>query len=297
MSLKEKVKIWLGQTRANFLILSVVLVMIAGAAALDSKQGDILNFILILIGVILAHISVNLFNEYSDYKTGIDYLTERTPFSGGSGTLQAKLLTPQSVLIAAIGTLIAAFLIGLYLAYVSTWYILGFMFLGGIAIVFYTTHLAKWTLGELFAGLCLGTFVVLGGYVVLTKNLTLPIIIISIPPGILTFLLLLLNEFPDVEADKQGGRNHLVIKYGKQKASLIYTTGLILTYLIIIGAILTKTVPITLGISLLTIPIAFKAASIALKHYDDRAKLIPALGMNVLVVILTDLLLAIGYIL
>ena len=76
------------------------------------------------------------------------------------------------------------------------------------------------SLGELFAGLSLGTLVVLGTYISMTASPGTPlkqllpaeVIWISIPPGILTSLLLLINQFPDVEADKKGGRKHLVIR-------------------------------------------------------------------------------------
>ena len=75
-----------------------------------------------------------------------------------------------------------------------------------MAIVFYTDYLAKWLLGEVLAGLTLGSFVVIGSYVAMTGNwqmslnevLPLEVVLISLPPGILTSLLLLLNEFPEL---------------------------------------------------------------------------------------------------
>jgi len=293
--LKTDISVWAAQIRTNFLILSVVLVMIGGAAAHQDGYTDPFRLILVMMGVILSHISVNLFNEYSDYKTGIDFLTDRTPFSGGSGILQRELLRPETVLKAGIATLLAAFLIGLYLCYETDWRLIFFILTGAFASVCYTSYLARWLLGELFAGLSLGTLVVLGTYFVVAQTLSLSIIVVSIPPGILTALLLLLNEFPDVEADRAGGRKHLVIKYGKKKAAYIYSIGLVLTYALIVIGVVLGGAPATILVSLLTIPLAARCGYVAVKHGDNREKLIPALGMNVGVVIGTDLLLSVGY--
>ncbi len=289
------IKIWLAQTRANFLVLSVVLVLIGGSAARCDGYTHYSHFILVMAGVILAHMSVNLFNEYSDFKSGIDSHTRRTPFSGGSGTLQAGLTSPQSVLGAATGTLLISFIIGLYFAYVSGPLVWIFIIAGGLTAVLYTPLLTRWPIGELLSGLTLGTFVVLGTYYVLTKTLTLPVVLISIPPGILTALLLLLNEFPDREADRRGRRRHLVIVLGVRKAAYLYVAGLVTTYVIIAGGILIGLFPRAVFLALFTIPLAVKASIIALKHGEAPERLLPALGANVAVVILTDLLLAIGY--
>ena len=86
--------LWLKEIRANFLLLPVVLVAVGAGAAHRAGPVHLPSLALILVGVILAHVSVNLFNEYSDWRTGIDEHTPRTPFSGGSGILQAGLIPP-----------------------------------------------------------------------------------------------------------------------------------------------------------------------------------------------------------
>ena len=251
--------------------------------------------ILLTLGVILAHIAVNLFNELSDYRTKIDKNTTRTPFSGGSGMLQSGKTSPATVTAVAYSVMFVAAGIGFYFCYVSSWYILIFMISGGLAIRFYTSFFAKWLMGEIISGLCLGTFVVLGSYMALTGHLTADIVFISIPPGILTTLLLFLNEFPDAEPDKKGGRHHMIIHYGEKKSARIYLFGLAITYITILLAPFLFKVPYTVLVALLTLPIAIKAGLAVLKNYDDTERLIPALGMNVGIVILTDLLIAIGY--
>jgi len=295
MSQPPKIAIWMQQIRAPFLILSIVLVLIGSAAAHHAGISHLPRTLLLMAGIIFAHIAVNLFNEISDFKTKIDENTKRTPFSGGSGMLQTGRTTLARVQFVAYSSLFLAAAAGLYFCVTSGWSILIFMLIGGFSILFYTSHLSHLMLGELFSGLTLGSLVVLGTYFALTSTITNEIIFISIPPGILTSLLLLLNEIPDMEADKQGGRNHLVIKLGREKSVQIYTVFIIITYMMILAAPFFMGAPKIILISLLTMPLAVNAVKIAAKSYDDLPNLIPALGMNVGLVIITDLLLAIGY--
>ncbi len=300
------IKSWLAQSRANFLLLAVFLVAIGLAyAALHQPETFYWPIaILILVGTISAHISVNLFNELSDYKTKIDFQTKRTPFSGGSGMLTSGKTKPGQVRAAAIGTLLISVVIGLFFIIIAHWSILIIAFIGAIAIVYYTSHLARMLLGEFFAGLALGSLVVIGAYIAMNATpvqavsniVPLEVWLISIPPGILTFLLLLLNEFPDTEADRAGGRKHLVIKFGKKTAARIYLAGILLTYAVILILPLAGISSYWLYLALLPFPLGLKASQIALKHGADNAKLMPAQGMNVITVLATDLLIAVSVI-
>jgi 1,4-dihydroxy-2-naphthoate octaprenyltransferase len=296
--------VWLKQTRANFLFLAVFLNAIGiGLAYKYLPQGmhlQIIDIILIVVGTIVAHVSVNLFNEYSDYKTGIDLNTNRTPFNGGSGMLVQGLTRPSAVLAAAIGTLIFSLSVGVYYSITSHWFLFVIIAIGGFSIVGYTDVLAKYLLGELFAGISLGSLVVVGTYVALTGSysvsmlhlIPLEVWLLSIPPGILTALLLLLNEFPDMEADKQGGRNHLLIRFGKNIGAYIYSAGALLTYIIIIVLPLLGISSYWIYIALLPLPLVFINIRTTLKYNNDIANLIPALGGNVIAILVTDLLLA-----
>ncbi len=303
----SKIQIWAAQTRANFLFLAVFLVAIglAYAAKYDSASTfNWLHAILILVGTITAHISVNLFNEYSDYHTRIDFNTERTPFSGGSGMMPSGKTKPLQVKIAAYATLLFSAAIGIYFSIVSHYSIIIIALIGAFAIVYYTPLLAKMLLGELFAGLALGSLVVIGAYIAMTGSpglsiaeiLPLEVLLISIPPGILTALLLLLNEFPDAEADKAGGRKHLVIKYGKKKSAWFYAVGMFAAFAIILLMPLLGLSSYWMLLALLPLPLAIKASQTAISHGSSMEKLMPALGMNVMVVLGTDLLIAIALI-
>ena len=290
------ISIWLKHIRANFLILSVVLVLLGSSMAyLTGINKPIWYTILLAVGVVLAHISVNLFNEYTDSKAGTDDHTQRTPFSGGSGTLQNGELKQKTTLIVALITLLGAGTIGIFFCIVSSWWILLIMLVGGFSCIFYTNFLSHYMLGEIFAGLALGSLVIIGSHYVLTDSLPMWVIILSIPSGILTSLLLLLNEFPDVEADKIGGRNHIVIKLGKKVSSYFYIAGLIFVYLIIIvSIILFDNINYWGLLGLATLPFALIASKNVKKHYNNLKKFIPIMGLNVIIVLATNLFLAIG---
>ncbi|MBN2594279.1 MAG: prenyltransferase [Sedimentisphaerales bacterium] len=290
-----KLKVWFLETRPQFLLLSVVLVLLGTAIAWHEGYFDLLKFVLTMLGLVLAHSSVNILNDYFDYKSGIDLETNRTPFSGGSGILPAGLLKPQGVYVYGVGCLFAALAIGIYLTFISGWKLLPLILLGGPVIYFYTSHLAKWLVSELWAGLGLGMLPVLGTYFVQTGRYSIEAFVVSLAPGFLTANLLFLNEFPDIEADKKGGRYHLVIALGPKNASRLYAGLVLLTYLSIIGGIVFKLMPPLTMIGFLSILFAYKAVKVTFKHYDNVQALLPALKANVLTVLLTDAFLALGY--
>ncbi len=286
---------WFLQIRGPFLLLSVVLVSIGAAAARSHGFWNPGEAVLLAAGVVCAHASANLFNELSDHQTGIDAKTQRTPFSGGSGQLQAGATSPASVRNTAAVFLTAAAAVGLYFCLHSGWWIFAFMAAGGLAARFYTSHLARWMVGECASGLTLGSFVVAGTYYAMTKDLTWEAAYLSVPPGILTAQLLFLNEFPDAEADRAGGRKHLVIVLGKKKSAVLYASGMAAVYTLIAAAPRAAGAPGAVWLALLTLPIASASATIAWKHRDDFNRMATAQGLNVLAVLLTDFLLAAGY--
>ncbi len=286
--------IWAAQVRAPFLVLSVLLVAIGGAAAARVGPVDWLRLGLCGIGIVLAHAAVNLFNELSDHQTGIDSRTRRTPFSGGSGMLQAGLTNPAAVRLAAWSTLIVAGLIGIWLSAPVGWPVWVIMAIGGLTAVFYTSHLARWMVGEVMAGVSLGSLVVIGTYWVLAGTPTAPVIWASVPPGILTALLLFLNEFPDAEADRAGGRRHLVIVLGPRAAAVVYVLAVAGSYLVTLVGVVLGILPGWVLLSLLTLPLAVRVAHGALRHGATPTLMTGAQAANVGVVLGTDLLLALG---
>ncbi len=291
-----KLKIWFLEIRPQFLLLPVVLVFLGTSIAWYNGSFHFGHAILAFFGLLLCHISINVLNDYFDYRSGVDLLTQRTPFSGGSGMLPTGLLKPGQVLWFGLISLLLALPIGIYFVIVKGWLLLPLLLVGAIYIVTYTPYILKLRWPEWSPGAGLGTLPVLGAYFIQTGDYTLSAVIAAIPSGILVHNLLLLNEFPDAEADKTDSRKTLPITMGKGKASIVYSVLNVLVYVWIIGAVVAGQMPAFSLIALLTLPFAIKAIQGALSH-QEMSKLVPAMGNNVMVVLLTQLLLGIGYIL
>jgi len=289
-------KYLLGPMRVPFLILTPACVSVGvGTAVWTTGTVIVSHIILILIGAVCAHISVNAFNEYFDFKSGLDFKTERTPFSGGSGTLPEN---PDMALM-ALGTGSIAFavtgLVGVYFLYIRGLYLLPLGLLGLFLLFAYTPWLTrKPVLCLIVPGLGFGPLMVMGTDFVLTGAYSQTAFVASLVPFFLVSNLLLLNQFPDVEADQSVGRKHFPIVIGNRASSFIYGTFLLLAYLSILVGVLLKYLPKLSLIGLFTTVIAVPAFLGALRYSGDTKKLIPYMGMNVLINILTPVLIAAG---
>jgi len=291
-----KLKIWFLETRPHFLLLSVALAFLGTCIAWYDGAFHLGFALLAFLGLLLTHISVNVLNDYFDYRSGIDLETKRTPFSGGSGILPAALLTPGQVFWLGTGSFLLAIPIGVYFVVTRGWLLLPLLVVAAVCVLLYTPFILKTRWPEWAAGLGLGTLPVLGVYFVQTATYTLPAVVASIPSGILVHNLLFLNEFPDVEADKKAGRKTSPITMGTAKAGVVYSILTVAVYLWIVGGVVAGQMPVLSLIALLTLPFAIKAIQGALKP-QEMSRLVPAMANNVLVVLLTQLLLGIGYIL
>ncbi len=293
-------KKWLMLIRAPFLALALVLALLGAALAWyeTRKAGADFNLgyaALAFVGILLAHVSANVLNEYFDFRSGVDFKTQRTPFSGGSGALPEGFVSPKQALWLGIGSLVVIIPLGVYFTLTVGWGLLPLLLVAAGCIVLYTPFILKLNWPEWAPGVGLGSLPVLGAFFVQTGAYTMPAVIASIPSGILVHNLLLLNEFPDAEADLTANRRTMPIALGKRRASWIYSALTGIVYLWIVGAVIAGQMPPFTLLGLLTLPLAVKAVRGAI-HYEDMGQLVPGMASNVMVVLLTQLLMAIGYI-
>ena len=289
-------KIWFMQTRPSFLLLVPVCVFSGVAVSLfEGHAFRPLYFALAFVGALFAHIAVNVLNEFSDYNTGIDFNTKPTPFSGGSGILPSGKLEAKKVFIFGLTCLAITAAIGIYFITVYKWTIVPVGVIGVLIVFLYTPYLTKLSGITEIVGPGLGFgLMVLGTYVTQTGGYSAGAAVVSVVAGLLIADLLLINEFPDVEADRAAGRKHLPIILGKTKAGIIYSVLLIGAYVAIIAGAAAGVLPWLALLGLLTLPLGFKAMLGAVKYNNDMSKLVPALGMDVITVLVTPLLMSIG---
>ena len=206
--------------RAPFLLLPVTLVAVGAAAGACDGAFSWLRTVVALVGLVGLHAAVNALNEASDFRTGIDLETRRTPFSGGSGTLPAGELSPAAAVALAVVGATIGFAAGVWFMFLVGPPLLPILLLGGIATLVYTEFLARHYVGELFAGLGLGLLPVVGTALVQAGSVGPTAVVVGVPAFFMTFNLLLLNEFPDEVADRVGGRHNLVLLLGRRGAAL-----------------------------------------------------------------------------
>jgi len=295
----KDLKLWLGPMRVDFLYLDVACVLLGtGTAIWTNGKISIFYLILAFVGAVCAHISVNALNEYLDFKSGLDLQSERTAFSGGSGTLRERPdLAPVALGIAVVCQVITA-MIGLYFLFVRGWALLPLGMLGLLVIVIYTNWITRLPLFSLIVtGLGFGPLMVMGTNYVLSGRYTWTAFFASLAPFCLGNDLLLLNQFPDVEADRTIGRRNLPIVIGRQASSIVYGLFLVATYLSIVLGICLGYFPIASLLGLLTLPLAALTALGVYKYAENLPKLVQYMGFNVILNLATPTLVAIGLLL
>lgn len=295
----NKLRLLLGPARPPFLILAPACALLgAGTAYWSTGQINWLHLALIVVGAVAAHISVNAFNEYYDFKNGLDGRTHPTPFSGGSGTLPQHPELAHATWLTASGALIMVAAIGVYFVAVRGWGILPLGLLGIALTYAYTRWLIYHPVACLVApGTGFGLVTVLAANYALTGSYSRTAFVAALVPFFLVNNLLLLNQFPDVEADRTVGRKHFPILLGRRASSFIYNLFLLLTYLTIIGGVALKYLPAASLLGLGTILLAVPAGRGAFRYADDIPHLVPFMGLNVMINLLTPVLMTVGLIL
>lgn len=287
--------------RIPFLILALILgVLGASVAWYESRRfGSVFNLgyaFLATFGLLIAHAASNIFNDYFDAVSGLDYKTIRTPFSGGSGATPGGLMTSKQDLWLGIICLIIIIPIGIFFVLEKGWMLFPLLILAVLLIVLYTPYILKMGYPEWSPGLGLGILPVMGAYFVHTGQYALTAFIASMPSYFLVHNLLLLNEFPDVEADKTVNRRTLPIVAGKKGAAYVFSAFILATYLWIIWAATCHYMPLFTLLSLLTLPLGIQVIKGSFL-FDDREKFLPVMSKNVLLILLLQALIAAGYIL
>ena len=292
----NKFKLLLGPMRVPFLILTPACVLLGlGTAIWTTGHVNWLHFALALVGAVCAHISVNAFNEHFDFKSGLDARTQRTPFSGGSGTLQARADMARPALVTAWTAFAVTALTGLYFVFLRGPAILPLGILGLFLLYAYTPWLTRNPFLCLIApGLGFGPLMVMSVHFALTGAYSWTAFVASLVPFFLVSDLLLLNQFPDMEADRGVGRRHFPILIGRKTSSLIYGAFLLAAYLAIVLGVAFGFLPAISLIGLLGAVIAVPAGINAFRYSEDIGRLIPSLGLNVLLNLATPVLVGIG---
>jgi 1,4-dihydroxy-2-naphthoate octaprenyltransferase len=279
--------------RIPFLALTPVCVFL-GVSTVVANQVDINMslLVLVLLGALLAHISVNALNEYFDFKTGLDFTTTRTPFSGGSGALPKNPGMVNAVLAVGVTSLIVSLAIGIFFIWEYGVGIVPIGIVGLLLIITYTGWINRHPFLCLIApGIGFGFLMVVGTQFILEGEYTRLSWLAAVIPFFLVNNLLLLNQYPDIQADSNVGRRTFPIAYGTKNSNLIYSLFLLATISVIVTCIFMGYFPALSFIALLPVPLAVFSLTGAIKYGGNIGNYPQYLGANVAVTILTPLLL------
>lgn len=267
----------------------------ASAAVANQSAINLPLLLLALLGALLAHVSVNTLNEYYDFKSGLDFETIKTPFSGGSGALPQNPEMIDTVFLVAVLSSVLLLAIGSFFVWQYGAGIIPIGITGLVVIATYTGWINKHPWICLLApGFGFGFLMVAGTqFVLLGEYITLSWLI-AVIPFFLVNNLLLLNQYPDIQADRNVGRNHFPIAYGVERSTVMYGLFVLATVVSIVAYVLMGYLPVLSLIALIPMPLAVFSLYGAVKHGAAIGRYPQYLATNVAVTILTILFLGVS---
>jgi 1,4-dihydroxy-2-naphthoate octaprenyltransferase len=292
----ELVKTLAGTSKIPFLLLTLVCVFLAYATVrYDNYHIEKVLVLLVTIGALAAHTAVNVLNEYFDFKSGLDFKTEKTAFSGGSGALQKRPDRARISLLFAILNVVTVIVIGIFFLKLRGWILLIPVTTGILLMILYSPFIVKMPMLCLCApGMGFGFSMVMGTYIALTGRLSLTAVTVSLFLFCLVNNLLLLNQIPDCEADRCFGRKNIVILSGKKNAIMVYRAFMACTIFFVISACFFKIIPLMSFIGI--IPVIFAMIKVQYSKFTKEKEIGSVLGVNVLTVLSFPVLIALGMI-
>jgi 1,4-dihydroxy-2-naphthoate polyprenyltransferase len=292
---------WIQAFRLHYVPASIFPALLGSVIAWSAfREFNLLYFVMVIIGVTVHHIGLNMIDDVFDYLHAVDrsHGKEKNPYTGGSGVLTGGLLPADYVLAASIVCYLIGIAIAICLTILVGWPVLLFAAIGVFCSVFYTMPPIRYGyrgFGELSLLINFGPVICLGAFYVQTRSIAWEPFIISLVPGCLMWSMIVINEIPDYDEDREAGKLNLVARLGKRAGVILYVAGLVCAYAIVFlsASIGVTTFGVFLG--LLTLPVAYDSFRILNKNYMDKIKMAPANLATIKVHALTLSCLIMGY--
>lgn len=292
--IKEWTIIWFKAVRGPFLIMSVLPVLLGGVIAFQSNQFNGWFLVLVLLGVLLAHAAADLFDDFYDYRTGNvgskEHKFHDNPLFKGQ-------ISVRQVLTAAVLCTLTAAIIGVYLLATVGLPVL-YLTLGGAFILFFYTappfRLNYYGLGEIVIFLAFGPMIIFGTYYVVTGQISMEPVLISIAPGIFTMNVGLISNIFDYEDDLAHDKMSIPVRFGRTAGLRVLMIGNALAYLSILLGVIFQILPIGCLLIFLSLPLSLNTVRWTRK-YQQMDNIKPARLNAIKLAALSSLLLGIGY--
>jgi 1,4-dihydroxy-2-naphthoate octaprenyltransferase len=251
-------QVWWQMTRPHTLTAAFVPVLLGTALALKSGKIHFGLFFAMLIANLLIQAATNMFNEYFDFKRGLDTADS----VGIGGTIVRDGIKPKTVLNLAFSFYGIALLLGVYICANSSWWLavvglicmaVGYFYTGGPFPIAYTPF------GEILSGFFMGMLIILISFFIQTGTVNSTSILLSVPSMILVGMIMLSNNIRDLDGDKENGRKTVAILIGKKKAIYLLAGMFTFSFLWVLGLIISGIAPVWAAIVILSAPKAIKA--------------------------------------
>lgn len=248
---------WVLATRPKTLPAAIIPVLVGTAVAVAIGKFAALPALAALLGAMLIQIGTNLANDYFDFKKGADTHERLGPLR----VTQAGLISETAVRNAMIATFALSALVGVYLVAIGGWPILVIGILSILSGVAYTGGpypLGYNGLGDIFVFIFFGLVAVTGTVWVQALEWSFVALITSIPVGLLSVAILIVNNYRDMDTDVKAGKRTMAVRMGKNATQKQYAFTLAAAYIVpIIQVISGQTSPMVL-LTLLSLPLAVK---------------------------------------
>jgi 1,4-dihydroxy-2-naphthoate octaprenyltransferase len=231
MTTDSKLNSWLLASRPKTLLAAVVPVMVGSALAISMKKFFLPYSLVALICSILIQVGTNFTNDLYDYLKGSDNIKRKGP----RRVLASGLITVKEMKFAIILVFSLTFLLGLYLVFSVGLLILWVGIFSILAGIIYTAGpypLAYNGLGDVFVFIFFGMIGTMGTFYLHTQEISFLSFIVSIPVGALITNILVVNNFRDIEEDREANKNTLAVILGRKFSKWQFIIFIVISYLI-----------------------------------------------------------------
>ena len=182
---------WLIATRSAVTLVTVYSCVIAGILAWRDGYFSWVPFLIVTLGLFIAHGTNNLLNDYTDYSRGVDKDNYFRTQYGVHPLVQGFFTKPQQLRWFFVSGVLAT-VAGIYGLYYTNFnpVVIGLFALGAVVLLAYTYPFKYWGLGEFAIFLIWGPIMIAGVYFVLSGVWNWNVVLAGIPYGIRSYLLM-----------------------------------------------------------------------------------------------------------
>lgn len=256
---------WLVATRSAVLIITFISCAIAGILAFRDDAFDIGLWLLLTIGLIMAHATNNLVNDITDSWKGVDHGDDAFRAQYGPQPIEHGLLTMRQMFAYAAVTGLIALACGIYLVIARGGYTWILLASGVFFVLLYTWPLKHIGLGELSVLIVWGPLMIGGGYYVMTGAWSWPVVLAGMPYALGATSVIFGKHIDKLKTDKAKGIHTLPVLIGERPSRYLNIAMMIFQYLFVALLVITGYFKVVM----LAVFLALRSLVLAIRVYRE----------------------------